>query len=93
MFATFGPLVGYWIPLTTLIFAHNERTDTGLNYTSKVHFWMGWILGVQITILSILFDFTFLPIIRVWYDTYEGPTDQEFVGVNEIDEVAVDDID
>ena len=34
---------------------------------------MGWWIGVSFTLLCIIFDFAFLPIIRVWYDNYEPP--------------------
>ena len=63
-----GPMVGYFFPLTILILAYNERKDTGLVFSSKIHFWLGWFLGVSMTILSIFFEFAFLPGIRVWYD-------------------------
>ena len=63
-----GPMVGYFIPLTLLILSYNERKFTGLVYGSKVHFWLGWWLGVFITILTIYFELAFLPGIRVWYD-------------------------
>lgn len=71
--STFGPLIGYFVPLTALVFAYDDRGDTGVNYTSPVHFWMGWWIGVSFTLLCIIFDFAFLPIIRVWYDNYEPP--------------------
>lgn len=63
-----GPMVGYFVPITILILAYNERRDTGLVYSSKVHFWLGWTLALSITIFSILFEIAFLPGIRVWYD-------------------------
>jgi len=68
-----GPLVGYFIPITILILAYNERRDTGLVYSSKVHFWLGWTLAVCITLFSILFELAFLPGIRIWYDYKENP--------------------
>ena len=61
-------MVGYFIPITILILAYNERRDTGLVYSSKVHFWLGWTLAIMITAFSILFEIAFLPGIRVWYD-------------------------
>jgi len=61
-------MVGYFVPLTILILAYNERRDTGLVYSSKVHFWLGWTLGLSITVFSILFEIAFLPGIRTWYD-------------------------
>jgi len=63
-----GPMVGYFIPIVILILAYNERKDTGLIYTSKVHFWMGWWFAVMITFTSIFVEIAFLPGIRVWYD-------------------------
>ena len=63
-----GPMVGYFIPLTLLILSYNERSYTGLVIGSKVHFWLGWWLGVSITLLTIYFEIAFLPGIRVWYD-------------------------
>ena len=36
-----------------------------------IHFVLGWILGLSITIFSILFEVAFLPGIRVWYDLQE----------------------
>ena len=63
-----GPMVGYFVPITILILAYNQRRDTGLVYSHKAHFWLGWTLAVWITILSILFEIAFLPGIRVWYD-------------------------
>ena len=68
-----GPLVGYFVPLVILILAYNERGDTGLIYSSSVHFWLGWSLAVAITLLSIFFEFAFLPVIRVWYDFKQDP--------------------
>jgi len=61
-------MVGYFVPITILILAYNQRRDTGLAYSHKAHFWLGWTLAVWITILSILFEIAFLPGIRVWYD-------------------------
>ena len=69
-----APLIGYFIPLTTLILAYNKRTDTGLYISSKLQFWLGWFLGVLITILTIVFEFAFLPIIRVWWEIQQDPT-------------------
>ena len=66
LFSILGPLVGYFVPLVILILAYNERKDTGLAISSKTHFWLGWSLGVMITLLSIFFEFAFLPGIRVW---------------------------
>lgn len=42
-----GPMVGYFVPIVILIIAFTESTeDTGLNYSSEVHFWLGWTLGI-----------------------------------------------
>ena len=68
LWSIIGPMVGYFIPITILILAYNERRDTGLVYGSKVHFWLGWTLVVSYTILSILFEIAFLPGIRIWND-------------------------
>ena len=68
LISIFGPMVGYFIPITILILAYNERRDTGLVYSSKVHFWLGWTLAIMITAFSILFEIAFLPGIRLWYD-------------------------
>ena len=68
LISIFGPMVGYFVPITILILAYNERRDTGLVYSSKVHFWLGWTLAICITAFSILFEIAFLPGIRLWYD-------------------------
>ena len=47
-----GPLVLYFVPIVILILAYNERKDTGLVYSSKVHFWLGWSLAICITVLT-----------------------------------------
>ena len=67
-FSIIGPLVGYFVPIVILILAYNERGDTGLVYSSKVHFWLGWTLAICITVLSILFELAYLPAIAIWYD-------------------------
>ena len=42
-----GPMVGYFVPIVLLIIAKTEGTkDTGLVYSSEVHFWLGWTLGI-----------------------------------------------
>lgn len=63
-----GPMVGYFIPIVVLVLAYNERRDTGLIFTSEVHFWMGWTFAVMFTLFSIFFEIAFLPGIRVWFD-------------------------
>lgn len=68
-----GPMVGYFIPIVVLILAKNERRDTGLVFTSEVHFWMGWTFAVMFTLFSIFFEIAFLPGIRVWYDLQNLP--------------------
>ena len=35
--------------------------------TSPIHFWMGWVLLILITVLSFTFQIVFLPSIRIWY--------------------------
>ena len=66
-------MFGYFVPLVILILAYNERKDTGLVYTAKIHFWLGWFLGVSFTFLAIIFQVAFLPGIRVWYDLSQAP--------------------
>ena len=83
-----GPMVGYFIPLTLLILSYNERGYTGLVYGSKVHFWLGWALGVAITILTIFFEMAFLPGVRVWYDIKSRPEGYEA----SVDQSAGDDL-
>jgi len=82
-----APLIGYFAVLTTLILAYNKRTDTGMYISSKLQFWMGWYLGVLITLLTIIFEFSFLPIIRVWWEIQQDPTlfiaEEEVVVVDE----------
>ena len=68
-----GPMVGYFAPLVILVLAYNERKDTGLQYASRTHFWLGWWLAVNMTLLSIFFEFAFLPGIRVWYELKTNP--------------------
>jgi len=68
LWSIIGPMVGYFIPLVILVLAYNERQDTGLTYSSEVHFWLGWSMAVIITVLTIIFEFAFLPGIRVWYE-------------------------
>ena len=68
-----GPMVGYFVPIVILILAYNKRSDTGLIYTSKTHFWLGWWFAVSFTLLSIFFEITFLPGIRIWYDLKNNP--------------------
>ena len=48
LISTIGPMVGYFVPLTILVFAYQRRDYTGLIYSSKVQFWMGWWLGALI---------------------------------------------
>jgi len=68
LWSIIGPMIGYFIPLVILVLAYNERQDTGLTYSSETHFWLGWSMAVLITVLSIIFEFAFLPGIRVWYE-------------------------
>mmetsp|Transcript_10568 Transcript_10568/g.13060 ORF Transcript_10568/g.13060 Transcript_10568/m.13060 type:complete len:102 (+) Transcript_10568:288-593(+) len=68
-----GPMVGYFAPLVILVLAYNERKETGLQFASKTHFWLGWSLAVWITLLSIFFEFAFLPGIRIWYELKNNP--------------------
>ena len=82
-----GPMFFYFAPLVVLVLAYNERKETGLQFSSKTHFWLGWMFAVWVTILSIIFEFAFLPGIRVWYelkynqDKYKS-TEQEVVDPN-----------
>lgn len=73
LISIFGPLVGYFVPITILILAYNERKDTGLVYSHKAHFWLGWVLAIMITVFTIMFELAFLPGIRVWYDLKQNP--------------------
>ena len=68
-----GPMVGYFAPLVVLALAYNEKKETGLQFQSKTHFWLGWFFGVFFTVLSIIFEFGFLPGIRIWYDLKSDP--------------------
>ncbi len=72
LWSIIGPLIGYFFPLVILVLAYNEKQDTGLTYSSEIHFWLGWFMAVWITILSIMFEFAFLPGIRVWYELKNG---------------------
>ena len=47
--------------------AYNDRKDTSLVVASKTHFWLGWFFGLSMTLSTIVFEFAFLPGIRVWY--------------------------
>ena len=75
MVSIIGPMVGYFVPLTILILAYNTRRDSGLVFSSPVHFWLGWLLALSIIITSILFELAFLPGVRLWYDIkfYQEP--------------------
>jgi len=68
-----GPMVGYFVPHVILIVAYNTRGQTGLVYGSALQFWLGWSLGMMITIFSIAFDFTFLEGIQLWYNVRNNP--------------------
>ena len=48
LISTIGPMVGYFIPLSILVFAYNQRGYTGLVYNSELQFWLGWWLGALI---------------------------------------------
>ena len=61
-------MFGYFIPIVILILAYNESKDTGLTYSAKIHFWLGWFFAVSFTFMCIIFQVAFLPGIRVWYD-------------------------
>lgn len=37
-----------------------------------MHFWLGWGLGLAITVTSILFEVAFLPGVRIWYNQQMG---------------------
>ncbi len=66
-------MVGYFVPHVILALAFNERGQTGLTYGSPLQFWLGWGLGMSITIFSILFEFTFIEGINLWYDLRNNP--------------------
>ena len=66
-------MVGYFAPLVVLVLAYNEKKETGLQFQSKTHFWLGWFFGVFFTVLSIIFEFGFLPGIRIWYELKTEP--------------------
>ena len=68
-----GPMVGYFVPHVILILAFSRRGETGLSVGSNLHFWLGWSLGMMITIFSIIFDFTFISGIELWYDVRNNP--------------------
>ena len=57
------------MPIAILITAKNAKVtdETGLHYSSDAHFWLGWWSAVSVTIFSIVFEFAFLPGIRVWH--------------------------
>ena len=88
-----GPLVGYSIPLVILILAYNRREDSGLLLSSKVHFWLGWFLGVFITLLSIFFEFAFLPGVRTWWEAknFELETPEEEVVEEDTNDTSTED--
>lgn len=53
---------------------------------------MGWALAVEFTILNIIFELAFLPIIRVWYDNYDTPIAETIDIITEEEEIAIEDI-
>ena len=66
--------------MITLILAYGEKRDTGLYFTSKTHFWLGWGLAGAIIIFSIAFEYAFLPGIRIWRDIQLNPTTYDELG-------------
>lgn len=71
-----GPMVFYFVPFVVLVLAYDAPAtkDTGLTYKSKANFWFGWWSGIFFVGLSILFEFAFLPGIRVWYELKLNPS-------------------
>ena len=50
-----GPMIGYVIAIVIMLMAYFEPSNSGLTYTSEWHYWLGMVLGMSFTALSITF--------------------------------------
>jgi hypothetical protein len=81
MISVDGPMLAYFVPLALLLLSYLGKSEDGLQVTSPVHFWMGWVLLILITVLSFTFQIVFLPSIRIWY-----AADGDYSFLDELDE-------
>lgn len=68
MLSVDGPMLMYALPLIFLLTSYLGSSNDGLNVSSPIHFWMGWVLMILIMLTSFTFQIAFLPSIRVWYE-------------------------
>ena len=68
MLSVDGPMLMYALPLIFTLIGYLSSSYEGLNVTSPIHFWMGWVLQIMIMVVSFTFQIAMLPSIRVWYE-------------------------
>jgi len=81
MLSVDGPMLAYFVPMALLLIFYLGKSENGLQVTSPVHFWMGWVLLILITVTSFTFQIVFLPSIRIWY-----AADGDYSFLDEFDE-------